>query len=70
MQINEISGAIVDHGIAIHRALGPGLLESVYRRILAYELRKAGFNIDAEIPVPVRWDGHVIDREFSGRHHC
>ena len=38
----EISGLVVDAAIRIHKVLGPGLLESVYQRILAYELRKAG----------------------------
>ena len=36
MNINEISGAIIDCSIKIHKALGPGLLESVYQRILIY----------------------------------
>lgn len=48
----------------IHQALGPGLLESVYQRILAYELRKAGLSVEAEVPIPVEWDGNVIDESF------
>ena len=64
MGINDISGAVVDHSLRIHQALGPGLLESVYQRILAYELRKAGFEVETEVPVPVRWDGNVIDEGF------
>ena len=62
--INEISGAIVDAAFRIHIALGPGLLESVYQRILGYELRKAGFRVETEVPIPVEWDGHVIDESF------
>lgn len=61
---NEISGIVVDRAIQIHKALGPGLLESVYQRILAYELRRAGLDIETEAPVPVEWDGHVIDESF------
>lgn len=64
MEINEISGAVIDRSIKIHSALGPGLLESVYQRILAYELRKAKFEVETEVPVPVRWDGHVMDEGF------
>ena len=64
MKHNEISAAIVDHSIKIHKALGPGLLESVYQRILAYELRKAKFEVKTEYPVPVVWDGHEIDEGF------
>lgn len=61
---NDISGAIVDHSIKIHQILGPGLLESVYDRILAYELRKSGMQVKSEVPIPVMWDGHVIDEGF------
>lgn len=64
MEINDISGLIVDQAIHIHRALGPGLLESVYHRILAYELRKAGLQVETEVPIPVSWDGNVIDDSF------
>lgn len=64
MNHNEISGAIIEHSIKIHQALGPGLLESVYQRILAYELRKSKFDIQTEVPVPVKWDGHEIDEGF------
>ena len=64
MNENEISGIVVDASVKIHQTLGPGLLESVYHRILAYELRKAGLDVDTEVAVPVKWDGHVIDESF------
>ena len=64
MEINEISGVIVDRSLKVHQALGPGLLESVYQRVLAYELRKAGLAVETEVPVPVEWDGNVIDESF------
>ena len=56
MRINEITGAIIETSIEIHRRLGPGLLESVYRKVLAYELRKSGFEVEEEWPIPVEWD--------------
>ena len=68
--INDISGAIVNHAVKIHQALGPGLLESVYHRILAYELRKAGFEVQTEVAIPVEWDGHVIDDSFRADRRC
>ena len=40
MTENEIGRIVVDASIAVHRALGPGLLESVYEAVLAYELSK------------------------------
>ncbi len=61
---NEISGLIVDRAVNMHTALGPGLLESVYQRILAYELRKAGLEVKTEVAIPVEWDGHIIDESF------
>jgi GxxExxY protein len=56
MQINDITGAIIELAIEIHRRLGPGLLESVYRKILAYELRKRGFEVLEEWPIAVVWE--------------
>ena len=64
MKLNDITGAIVDHSIHINQKLGPGLLESVYQRVLAYELRKAGFQVETEVPIPLEWDGHIIDESF------
>lgn len=64
LEINDISGAIVDRAVHIHKTPGPRLLESVYQRVLAYELRKAGFQVETEVPVPVEWDGNVIDESF------
>ncbi|MEM7143634.1 MAG: GxxExxY protein [Verrucomicrobiota bacterium] len=64
MTLNDTTGAIIDHSITIHRALGPGLLESVYQRILAYELRNAGLTVETEVSIPVEWDGQIIDDSF------
>ncbi len=64
MDLNDTTGAIVDSSMRIHRNLGPGLLESVYQRILSYELRKAKFTVETEVPIPVKWDGHTIDESF------
>jgi GxxExxY protein len=55
MTHNEISQAIVDSAINVHRSLGPGLLESVYLTVLAYELKKKGLKVAKEVPVPVQW---------------
>jgi hypothetical protein len=42
---NEISRIVFDCALEIHRALGPGLLESAYQNCLKYELEKAGLNV-------------------------
>jgi GxxExxY protein len=63
-ELNRISGIIVDRALHIHKELGPGLLERVYHRILAYELRKSGFDVQIEAAVPVIWDGMVLEDSF------
>ncbi len=64
MNHNEITGAIVDTAIQIHKNLGPGLLESVYRHILAYELKKKAFFVRQEQPIPVTWDDAPMEIGF------
>jgi GxxExxY protein len=61
---NQITGVIVDVALDIHRRLGPGLLESVYAAILAHELRKRGFHVETEYPIPVEWDTIRLDVGF------
>jgi iron complex transport system substrate-binding protein len=61
MQINETSGIIVDVAMTIHQRWGPDLLESVYTRIPAHELRKRGLSVKREVSVPTRWDGELLD---------
>ena len=68
MHINEVSGEIVDGGIKVHSTLGPGLLESAYRTCLTYELRKRGLKVMTEVPVPVVYDGKVIDVGYRMDH--
>lgn len=57
MGVNDITAAIIDSAVSIHGALGPGLFESVYQKILTHELRKRGFSVAAEVPIAVIWDG-------------
>jgi len=45
----------------VHSELGPGLLESTYKKCLAYELQKRGLGVKVEVPQPVEYDGHVLD---------
>ena len=55
---------VVDAAIRVHTALGPGLLESVYERCLAYEIRKAGLKCERQLEQPLVYDGHEIDCGF------
>jgi GxxExxY protein len=46
--------------MAVHRALGPGFLESVYQNALLHELRKAGLPAEAGRPIHVHYDGVLV----------
>lgn len=61
MDTNEISGAVVDAAMKVHTALGPGLLESVYEKCLKHELTKRGLRVEAQIWLPVIYDGVEIE---------
>lgn len=60
MQVNTLSGAIIDAAITVHRELGPGLLESVYQACLSKELHLRGIEHQLEVPVPVKYRGERI----------
>ena len=55
---------IIGKAIAIHRVLGPGLLESVYEYFLAHELRKPGMGVQQQKPVAIEYDGEIVDLGF------
>ena len=60
-KLNEITSEIIGAAMAVHSALGPGLLESAYEACLLHELRKRGLKIDSQVAVPVVYDGVKLD---------
>ena len=64
MKLNEITGRIVDASYTIHTKLGPGLLESVYEKVLVYELEKRGLRVEKQVPVPIMYDDLEFDEGF------
>ncbi len=64
MTENEIAKIIVDAAFKVHVALGPGLLESVYQRALAYELQKRKLKVIIEDPISVVYDGVNLGEGF------
>ena len=54
----------MDEAFYIHKNIGPGLLENVYKTCLAYRLRKRGFHVDIEKPVPVIFEEVKMDCGF------
>ena len=63
-ELDDITGAIVDAAIQIHRDLGPGLLESVYEAVLCRALEKRGFNVQRQVPIGFEYDGLVFEEGF------
>lgn len=59
--IEDAARAVVDSALRVHRALGPGLLESVYEVCLCHELKKAGVEAERQVSLPVRYDGLLLD---------
>lgn len=57
----EVTKKILDVAFKVHTALGPGLLESVYETCLAHELRSNGLMVEAQISLPVVYDGITVD---------
>ena len=64
MSENELAHIAVDVAIKLHRELGPGLLESVYQKVMAYELRKRGLRCEEEVPLPVVWESVKLNVGF------
>ncbi len=60
-ELNELTGIIIASAIDIHRALGPGLLESVYQRVLVDALRRRGLDVQSQIPVQFVYDDIQFD---------
>lgn len=60
-ELNELSGAIIDSAMEVHRELGPGLLECVYEAALARELFVRGISSLRQLPVPVIYKGTLLD---------
>lgn len=65
MDENQISSKIIGTSIEIHKSLGPGLLESVYKKALSYELICCGLNVQTEVPVPFIYKEIKMDVGFK-----
>ena len=60
-QLNTVTEQVIGAAMAVHRALGPGLLESAYETCLAFELRDRGMKIEEQKPLPVIYRGVRLD---------
>ena len=64
MTENEIASAILDAAFKIHRALGPGLLESVYQATLNFELQNRGLLVIQQVGLPVYYEDIKLELGF------
>ena len=58
---DPLTREIIGGAIEVHRALGPGLLESVYEECLAHELMERGLKVARQVPLPVVFKGKRLD---------
>ena len=63
MELNQLSSRIISAAIKIHKELGPGLLESVYKLCMLIELKKMGIKVQSEVPIQVYYLGEKIHEE-------
>jgi len=61
LELNIITGKIIDAAMKVHTALGPGLLESAYEACLVHELKKIGLKVLSQVALPVCYDGIQIE---------
>ena len=61
VEIEAIARDIVDCGLKVHRALGPGLLESAHEACLAHEIAKRSYVVRRQIALPIVYDGLHLD---------
>lgn len=59
--ITALTYEIIGSAIEVHRAMGPGLLESVYHRCLIEELRQRNIQYETELIIPIEYKGITLD---------
>ena len=65
MELNQLSSQIIKAAIAVHKELGPGLLESVYQACIVIELKLMGIKVQSEVLLPIYYRGQKVNgQEF------
>ncbi len=62
--LNAVSNEVIGAAIEVHRELGPGLLEGIYRDCLAKELGSRRLKVEREVEVPVRYKGKALGTAY------
>lgn len=63
-RLEELARIVVDSGYHLHRAFGPGLLESAYELLFCAELKDRGLSYECQLPVPIAHRGVLIENAF------
>lgn len=61
MEVNAVTGQIIEAAMRVHSFMGPGLLESVYETCLVHEIRKRGLRASRQVAAPLVYDGIQLD---------
>lgn len=63
-ELNNLSKIILDASIAVHKEMGPGLLEAVYQQCLVKELMLRSIKVNTMVPVPLQYKGHLLNKDY------
>ena len=63
-QLNELGGIVLDSCIAVHKELGPGLLESAYTRALVKELQLREIRTNVQVPIEMEYKGELLGKVY------
>jgi GxxExxY protein len=64
MDENGLAHKVIGAAIEVHRALGPGLLESAYQNCLVHEFRLKGIAFECEVMIPIKYKGLVVGEAY------
>jgi GxxExxY protein len=64
-QVTQLSYDVTGYAIKVHKALGPGLLESVYEKCLKHELILNGYHVRQQVSVPLKYNGIAIETDLK-----
>jgi len=60
----DLTESVIGAAIEVHRAIGPGLLESTYQYCLRHELALRGIGYESEVPLPIRYKGYTVGEAY------
>ncbi|HYH16528.1 MAG TPA: GxxExxY protein [Flavisolibacter sp.] len=65
MDINTLTGIIVDCSVKVHTAIGPGCFERIYEELLYHEFHKRKIGVRRQVTMPINYDGLTIDNAYK-----